>query len=427
MTQVATPSINSPAPTNAAPLKRLDDGFLPIAEIKQRIRQIGLLLKEVMVENVDYGIIPGTGRQVPRDYEDAIRNNDDRLAQEILGGPGMIVRDGKVYKAVLLQSGAQVICQMFRLAPEYVITAHDMPNGHREYEAVCTLKNIVTGDFWGQGVGSASTMESKHRYRGSQGESTGNTVPRPYWDARNAGDYKQAEKIIGGPGFFAKKGDTGQWEIFKKLAEKSENPDPADQFNTVKKMAAKRAFVAATMVVGASRLFTQDLMEEDADEDHPDDPTPTARPQASAPAPAPAPSTRRPPANDPARLFEAFNPLGVTDADLEAFIQAPASQWDDDNFNSLRAIYAEIRSGAKRPGDYFPRLSEAQRDTLKSLHDRIWTAARQLPPTMVDTLCKSHGILDGAEGIDGCDKTDALTLLAKTLEGKVAESKGGAR
>lgn len=96
-------------------------------------------------------------------------------------------------------------------------------------------------------------MESKYRYRGSEAISTGNRVPQGYWANRD-------QSMLGGPGFITKKID-GQWFICTK-GEKTENPNPADSFNTVLKMAKKRAYVDAMLSgTAASDYFTQDIEE----------------------------------------------------------------------------------------------------------------------------------------------------------------------
>lgn len=378
MTQIASP------PTNTQPLAKIDEGFLSITEVKRRVQHIAELLHQVLQEDVHYGKIPGCGE-----------------------------------KPTLLKPGADKICTMFRLEASYEFSPHDLPNGHREYDCICTLTHIPTGTKWGQGVGFASTMESKHRYRGTQGEPTGQPVPRAYWDARNAGDMKKAEQIIGGTGFMAKKGESG-WEIFKKLAEKAENDDPADQINTVKKMAAKRARVDAVLTAtAASDIFTQDLGEDVFDEET----APSAKPVDSKPVNGNAGQQQQPTQskkNDPVKLFEAFKPFGVTDADLEAHAQAPSDQWEPETFDALRAVYGEIRSGAKKPSDYFPRLNQASAETITALRDRIWTAAKAMSPGDAAKLCKAHGLMQGMEQVDGCDNLHVLESLASALE------KGGA-
>jgi hypothetical protein len=169
-------------------------------------------------------------------------------------------------KEVLKKPGAEKICFMFRLRPDYNVIEKNHPNGHLEYKIVCTLYHINTNNIIGQGVGSCSTLESKYKYRPGPAESTGKPVPKEYWDNWKT-DPKKAATAIGGKGYTVKKGESGVWEIFRQ-GEKMENPDPADQYNTVLKMAKKRAFVDATITsTAASELFTQDL-EENIEEAH---------------------------------------------------------------------------------------------------------------------------------------------------------------
>lgn len=120
-------------------------------------------------------------------------------------------------RMVLLKPGADVLAMTFRLVPQFQITKTDLENGHREFDVTCSMY-AADGALLGQGVGSCSTMEKKYRYR------------------------REGDKKI-------------------------ENEDIADVYNTVLKMAKKRAHIDATLTVtGAGDLFTQDLIE---DEDEP--------------------------------------------------------------------------------------------------------------------------------------------------------------
>lgn len=131
-----------------------------------------------MIEGQHYGIVPGCGN-----------------------------------KPTLLKAGAEKLGFIFKLAPSFVVTQKDFNETHREYQILCTLNHIETGKLIAQGVGSASTMESKYRYR-------------------------------------------KDWQTKTRI----ENPDIADQYNTVLKMAKKRAFVDATITAtAASDIFTQDI------------------------------------------------------------------------------------------------------------------------------------------------------------------------
>lgn len=187
-------------------------------------RQIGIVqnvMKSVMRQDEHYGTIPGTN------------------------------------KPSLLKPGAEKLNLVFRLRPEYQITKTDLYNGHREYEVICTLYHIPTGQSVGQGVGSATTMEGKYRFRGGEKEGTGQPVPKEYWNLKKT-DPEKAKHLIGGEGFGVGKID-GKWEICS-IGEKVEHDNPADYYNTVLKMAKKRAHVDAILTAtAASDIFTQDV------------------------------------------------------------------------------------------------------------------------------------------------------------------------
>ena len=117
-------------------------------------------------------------------------------------------------KDTLLKSGAEKLCLLFKLVPKIEMeNKNDLGNGHREIEMTIGLYSKDDSSFWGQGTGSCSTMESKFRYRWKNGKRT-------------------------------------------------DNPDIADIYNTVRKMCYKRALVSATITAtGVSDIFTQDVEE----------------------------------------------------------------------------------------------------------------------------------------------------------------------
>lgn len=188
-----------------------------IAEVKKQVGTIQALMRDLMRDGEHFGIIPGTGK-----------------------------------KPSLLKPGAEKLCFVFRLAPEFEIERDDLPNGHREYRIKCRLRNMATGSIVGEGVGSCSTMESKYRYRNaSDFEVLDAPIPK---DARE----KKAEYRKQGLGM---KQVDGAWVWVRYKSEgKVENPDIADTYNTVLKMAKKRAHVDATITAcAASDIFTQDV------------------------------------------------------------------------------------------------------------------------------------------------------------------------
>ena len=187
--------------------------------IRRRYSLLQGLMKDVMKEGIDrdYAIIPGTN------------------------------------KPSLLKPGAEKVSALFRLGPRYEI--RETREGiHREYQVTCNIFHQTTGEFLGSGVGSCSTMESKYRYRNAPPVLTDRPVPKEYWNDRDP-------KHLGGPRYQAKKNDEGRWMIAEKSdGERVENMDVADQYNTVLKMAKKRAHIDAVLTVtGCSDIFTQDM------------------------------------------------------------------------------------------------------------------------------------------------------------------------
>ena len=197
-------------------------GEMSVQAVVDRKRKIVEVMEAVMKDGEHYGTIPGCGP-----------------------------------KPTLLKAGAEVLAMTFGFAPTFKIDRTDLPNGHREYQVVCTLTHIATGAVVSEGVGCGSTMESKHRWRGGA---------RLCPNCGKATIIKGKAEYGGGWLCFEKKGGCGsKWKtgdaaIEEQSADRVENPDPADQYNTVLKMAKKRAQVDCTLTAcGASDLLAQDL------------------------------------------------------------------------------------------------------------------------------------------------------------------------
>lgn len=226
---------------------------LGINEILAQVRLVQEVMHEVMKEGEHYGAVPGCGP-----------------------------------KKTLLQPGAQKLTMTFRLAPNYEIQERDLEGGHKEYRVICTLKTIQSGTFVGQGVGCCSTMESKYRFR--QGV-------RKCPKCGKESIIKGKEEYGGGWLCWTKKEGCGaKWpdgspEIEGQSVERVENDNPADTYNTVLKMAKKRAFVDATITAtAASDIFTQDIGDDETDQvpETPKAPPPPPESKPAAPQP-PAP------------------------------------------------------------------------------------------------------------------------------------------
>lgn len=121
-------------------------------------------------------------------------------------------------KPSLWKPGAEVLCVTFRLSPDFKSEV-EMDGKHMTVLSRCSLTHIPSGKVFGSGEALCSTKEKKYRLR------------------------KDGGKVV-------------------------ENNNLEDCYNTVLKMANKRALVAAVLVVtGASDAFTQDMGEDEEKED----------------------------------------------------------------------------------------------------------------------------------------------------------------
>jgi hypothetical protein len=235
-------------------------------EVHDQVQHLQQIMKEVMKEGDHFGLVPGCGN-----------------------------------KPALFKAGAEKLGFAFRLAPSFDITLTPLTGGHREYQVVCKLHHMGSGNLVAEGVGCCSTMESKYRYRSAE-----RSCPKCGANAI----IKGKEEYGGGFICFAKKGgcgakfsDTDEAITSQKLG-KVDNPDIADVFNTVLKMAKKRAHVDAVITgCAASDILTQDI------EENPElyggrAPDATPAPESREVPPTPAKAAPKPtPANG---VFEDF-------------------------------------------------------------------------------------------------------------------------
>jgi hypothetical protein len=201
---------------------------MTVDELHTRLEFVREVMRKEMQEGQDYGKIPGAGE-----------------------------------KPTLLQPGAQKLLMVFNLTAEVkreVLREFPGMPMHREYEFTITVR-APNGKEW-DGVGTCSTLESKYRWRKAE---------------RKCPQCGQNAIIMGkaeyGGGFvcWKKKGGcdskfAGNDErITSQPTDRTENEDPADQWNTVRKMAFKRGLVhGAINATNTSELWTQD-MEDNAD------------------------------------------------------------------------------------------------------------------------------------------------------------------
>lgn len=249
---------------------RQDDLAMEAVSTASVVKQVALIqdiMRVVMKDGEHYGIIPGCGT-----------------------------------KPSLLKPGAEKLGFTFRLRPEFEITVNDFSGGHREYQIKCTLFHILSGQEYGQGVGSCSTMEGKYRYRNAD-------LICP--ECGQPTIIKGKAEFGGGWLCYKKKGGCGaKWTDEKNpfgiITAKTEHDNPADHYNTCLKISKKRAHVDAILTAtAASDIFTQDIedMGEGLDKKPITDKPPLQEPQKKQPAPAtpPPPQGEEKPMTEPQR------------------------------------------------------------------------------------------------------------------------------
>src|SRR5882724_859033 len=195
---------------------------LTIDDLVRMLHKVQSVMTKVMVINEDYGKLPGTS------------------------------------KPSLLLPGAQKLNMMFRFSPVYDWKEEKLEANHRNYLVSCDLIHIITGKLVARGLGSCSTLESKYRYRtgGIVCPDCGNdSISKGKGDESwNKNFYCNTKK-----GACNAKFPLTDERLVSQPVGKTENKDIADCWNTVLKMACKRALIAATInATGASCIFTQD-------------------------------------------------------------------------------------------------------------------------------------------------------------------------
>ena len=270
------------AKQRALQASRPPSAVMGIDELVEHVSLVQQVAKRVMKEDTHYGVIPGTK------------------------------------KPTLLKAGAEILCVAFRLDPEY--QSEEIREGkHLTVKSRCTLYHAPTGRRMGSGEGSCSTMETRYAFRNAE-----RTCP----DCGGAFIIKGKDEYGGGWLCYHKKGGCGakfkdgDSAIEDQETGKVENPNLADVYNSVLKVANKRSLTAATLnVTGASDTFTQDMedMPRSQDRPRPQQPKSTppvqrkatrkAAPRAQEPTREPDPL---PPENDPEDKTEGF---GADDLD----------------------------------------------------------------------------------------------------------------
>ena len=209
------------------------------AELVSRLAAIREAQAEAMEQGVDYGVIPGTD------------------------------------KPTLFKPGAEKLSVLFQLDVQIANEKQWGPDEHLTVISKATVFHAPTGARLGYGEGVCTTRERKYAYRQKS-----RVCPTCNAEAI----IKGKEEYGGGWLCWSKKGGCGakfadgDVAIEGQDAGEVENPDLPDLWNTVVKMAEKRARVDAVLAVtGASALFTQDMEDSaTAEAEAPSAPKPSA-------------------------------------------------------------------------------------------------------------------------------------------------------
>lgn len=221
-------------PAAMVPVARETRALITREAIAEEADQRAILaeyVRQQMVPDVDYGVIPGTA------------------------------------KPTLLKPGAEKLTELFRCTAEFELT-HKVEDWDRplfHYAFTCRIRHRGSGTVVAEGVGSCNSMEARYRWRNAD-----RTCPQ----CGKPTIIKGKAEYGGGWLCFAKKGGCGfKWpdgakEIEGQSVGKVENDDVFTLTNTVLKMAKKRAHVDAGIALGrVSDIFTQDM--EDQPQDQP--------------------------------------------------------------------------------------------------------------------------------------------------------------
>lgn len=199
---------------------------LDVSRVVAQTMAVQQCMATVMVDGEHYGVIPGT--QKP----------------------------GEKPKKTLLQPGADKLCLMFRLRPEYEVITRTERDDFIAREVRCRLYHIQTGECWGEGIGSANSREARYK-----NQATAKVCPKCGKPAIIRGK----PEFGGGWLCYQKKDGCGakfqDGDMKIEAQEGQVNSDKLwDLHNTITKMANKRAKVAAVLTAtAASDIFTQDL------------------------------------------------------------------------------------------------------------------------------------------------------------------------
>ncbi len=301
-------------------------------ELVERLSVIEQAQQKAMKAEVDYGVIPGTGS-----------------------------------KPTLLKPGAEKLSVLFQLDVQLVNEKRWEADHHLTVISRATAYHAPTGARLGYGEGICTTREKKYGKRTQD-----RTCPECGAETIKRSKYPPRNNPNADPGWycFAKIGgcganfDAGDEKIASQATGEIDNPDLPDTWNTVVKMAEKRARVDVVLAVtGASALFTQDVEDGQSSPD-----AETAEQSQRAPAPqqtaGPTPGPKIP-GEKVIELRKAIAALKPTYRELGMALTAAGAPWvgGEDAEGVRRSLENLTLDQATKLGAEFERMAQDKRAT----------------------------------------------------------------
>ncbi len=205
------------------------------AEAQRRLQELQAFVQTAMVENEDFGTIPGTD------------------------------------KPTLYQPGAQKLAEIYGFYPHFVPTetVKDWERGFFYFEYRCELRSRRDDSVVGEGLGSCNSRESKYAGRWVPEGDVPPGMNKAALQKRTGARWCFLSEVPKGAELHklerqertSKKKGT-KYTVYKVVDEQFlvPNADPYSLVNTLQKMGAKRSYVHA--VIAATRsagIFTQDV------------------------------------------------------------------------------------------------------------------------------------------------------------------------
>jgi hypothetical protein len=315
-------------PTEAQAITRPDYGLDVGRAVAMRAAVVEVMQK-VMREGIDFGEIPGT------------------------------TREGKKPKMALLQPGAEVLCQVFRLRPEFHEVALIERDDFLFVKIRCRLLHSITGELVGEAIASANSREEKYA-----SQVAAKLCP-----------------VCGKPSIFKSKQDRGGWFCWAKKGGcgatfEDEDKKLLDQtgtvsvdrvwglYHTLESIAQKRAYVKVTRnATACSDIFT----------DEPDDLSGEEQGPASRNAGhAAAATTSQAPKADPVKYADAIVlrdlSWAIRDSKMcEVTVADPTKKDEAYRARRLDWINKTLSAIGQKPVDDATKITEAQAKILTEL------------------------------------------------------------